>query len=118
MDGSYSGCVFCRIVAGDAPAQVVHSSDRVIAFRDLNPQAPVHLLLVPKEHVTSAASLSEHHGDVLAELFLAAAHLAKAEEVDESGWRIVTNVGPDAGQSVDHLHFHLLGGRHMRWPPG
>ena len=118
MDGAFSDCVFCRVVAGDAPARIVHASDHVVAFRDANPQAPVHLLLVPKEHVASAADLAEEHGDVLAELFVAAAHLAKAEEVDESGWRVVTNVGADAGQSVEHLHFHLLGGRHMAWPPG
>ena len=117
-DGAYSGCVFCRIVGGQLPAQVVHESDRVMAFRDLNPQAPVHLLLIPKEHVESVAELEERHGDALAELFLSAAHLAKAEGVDRSGWRIVSNVGPDAGQSVAHLHFHLLGGRPMAWPPG
>jgi histidine triad (HIT) family protein len=117
-DGAYSGCVFCRIVAGVAPAQIVHSSDRVLAFRDLNPQAPVHLLLIPKEHIASVAEIEEGHGGTLAELFIAAAHLAKAEGVDRAGWRIVTNVGSDAGQSVDHLHFHLLGGRRMAWPPG
>jgi histidine triad (HIT) family protein len=110
--------VFCRIVGGQIPAQVVHSSDRVLAFRDLSPQAPVHILLIPKEHIGSVAELDDHHGDTLAELFVAAAHLAKAENVDRSGWRIVSNVGPDAGQSVDHLHFHLLGGRPMAWPPG
>ena len=117
-DGAWSGCIFCRIVAGEAPARIVHSSDRVLAFRDVNPQAPVHLLLIPKEHVGSAAGLDEDHGDVLSELFIAAAHLAKAEGVDASGWRLVTNTGRDAGQSVDHLHFHLLGGRRMGWPPG
>jgi histidine triad (HIT) family protein len=110
--------VFCRIVAGQLPADVVHSSDRVIAFRDVNPQAPVHLLLIPKEHVASMVGLEERHGDMLAELFIAAAHLAKAEGIDRSGWRIVSNVGSDAGESVEHLHFHLLGGRHMAWPPG
>ncbi len=118
VDGAWSDCVFCRIVAGDLPAQIVHSSDRVMAFRDVKPQAPVHLLLIPKEHVGSAAELDDRWANALSELFVAAAHLAKAEGVDRSGWRIVTNVGPDAGQSVDHLHFHLLGGRHMAWPPG
>ena len=113
-----SGCPFCRIVAGDAPAEVVHSSDHVLGFRDTRPVAPVHLLLIPKEHVESMAELEEEHAGALSELFRAAAHLARAERVDETGWRLVTNVGPDAGQSVPHLHFHLLGGRPMGWPPG
>jgi len=117
-DGAYSDCVFCKIVAGTAPAQVVHSSDHVMAFRDTNPQAPVHLLLIPKEHVTSAADLRGSHRDTLVELFASAAHLAKAEGIDRSGWRLLTNVGDDAGQSIGHLHFHLLGGRRMSWPPG
>jgi histidine triad (HIT) family protein len=106
------------MVAGEIPADVVHQTDRVFAFRDINPQAPVHLLIIPKEHIDSARSLNEDHADLLAEIFETAAHLAKANEVDRTGWRLVTNVGPDAGQSVHHLHFHLLGGRTMSWPPG
>ena len=90
----------------------------MVAFRDVRPQAPTHILLVPKDHVESAATVTEEHGELLAEIVQAAAHLAKAEGVDRSGWRLVTNVGPDAGQSVFHLHFHLLGGRGMSWPPG
>ena len=111
-------CLFCRIAAGEMDSEILHESDNVVAFRDINPVAPVHILLIPKEHVASARELHEKHGDVLAELFAAAAHLAKANEVDRTGWRLVTNVGPDAGQSVAHLHFHLLGGRSMGWPPG
>ena len=111
-------CLFCKIAAGEMDADVVHSSDNVVAFRDINPVAPVHILLIPKEHIESARQLRDKHGDVLAELFAAAAHLAKANEVDRSGWRLVTNVGADAGQSVHHLHFHLLGGRGLGWPPG
>jgi histidine triad (HIT) family protein len=118
MQEVLSGCVFCRIVTGEAPATIVHSSDEVLAFRDVRPVAPVHILLIPKRHVTSAAELGEGHGDVLVELFATAAHLARAEGIERSGWRIVTNVGPDAGQSVEHLHLHLLGGRRMSWPPG
>ena len=98
--------------------EVVHDSDHVVAFRDVNPQAPTHILLIPKDHVASAAVLGEEHADLLIELFGTAAHLAKAEGIDGSGYRLVTNVGRDAGQSVQHLHFHLLGGRAMRWPPG
>lgn len=111
-------CAFCRIVAGEGPAEVVRESDRIMAFRDINPQAPVHLLLIPKEHVVSVAELDDAHAGTLADLMQAATHLARAEGVDASGWRLVTNVGPDAGQSVYHLHFHLLGGRRMAWPPG
>jgi histidine triad (HIT) family protein len=115
---SLTSCPFCRIVSGDATGDVVHSSDRVLAFRDIRPVAPTHLLLIPKEHVTSAAELDGGGGETLGELFVTAAHLAKAEGVDRTGWRLVTNVGRHAGQSVDHLHFHLLGGRSMGWPPG
>lgn len=111
-------CPFCRIASGAMEADVVHVSDNVVAFRDINPQAPVHILIVPKEHIESVRAIKDRHGDLLAELFATAAHLAKANEVDRSGWRVVTNVGPDAGQSVHHLHFHLLGGRPMAWPPG
>ncbi|MGH2711857.1 MAG: histidine triad nucleotide-binding protein [Actinomycetota bacterium] len=111
-------CLFCRIVAGEMDSNIVHSSDHVMAFTDINPQAPVHLLIIPKEHIDSAKSLTEKHSELLAEIFQTAAHLAKANEVDRSGWRLVTNVGADAGQSVHHLHFHLLGGRQMAWPPG
>jgi len=111
-------CIFCKIVAGEIPADVVRESDRVLAFRDLNPMAPTHILLIPKEHVESVAELSDQHGEVLADLMQAATQLARADGIEESGWRLVTNVGPDAGQSVFHLHFHLLGGRPMAWPPG
>jgi histidine triad (HIT) family protein len=113
-----SSCLFCGIAAGETPAEVVHSSDGVIAFRDINPQAPTHLLLVPKEHVESVAALGDEHSVLLSEIFVTARHLAQAEGIAESGWRLVTNVGPDAGQSVPHLHFHLLGGRVLGWPPG
>jgi histidine triad (HIT) family protein len=111
-------CLFCRIAKGEVDADLVHSSEQVLAFRDINPQAPVHLLLIPREHIESVKALRERHGKVLAELFQAAAHLAKANGIDRSGWRVVTNVGSGAGQTVHHLHFHLLGGRQMRWPPG
>lgn len=110
-------CLFCRIVAEEIPADVVHESDHVLAFRDVNPQAPTHILIIPKEHVVSAAHLEEEHDTVLGEIFRTAAHLARAEDLD-GGWRLVTNVGPDAGQSVHHLHIHLIGGRGMGWPPG
>ena len=112
-----SECLFCKIAARDIPADIVHESDSLVGFRDINPKAPTHILLIPKEHVTSAAT-TDDHGALLGEIVQAAARLAHAEGIDSSGWRLVTNVGPDAGQSVPHLHFHLLGGRRMSWPPG
>ena len=111
-------CLFCRIAAREIPADIVRESDGVVAFRDVNPQAPTHILLIPKEHVASVAELGDHHGDVLADIMQAASQLARAEGIADSGWRLVANVGPDAGQAVFHLHFHLLGGRQMGWPPG
>ncbi|MGH2591560.1 MAG: histidine triad nucleotide-binding protein [Actinomycetota bacterium] len=113
-----TSCLFCKIASGEIPADVVHETDTVVAFRDTNPQAPTHLLLIPKEHVAELREVRDGHGGMLADLVQAAAHLAQTEGIDESGWRLVANVGPDAGQSVFHLHFHLLGGRKMGWPPG
>jgi histidine triad (HIT) family protein len=113
-----SACIFCRIAARDIPADIVRESDRVVAFRDANPKAPTHILIIPKEHVESVAELTDDHAGTLADIMQAATQLARAEGIAESGWRLVTNVGPDAGQTVFHLHFHLLGGRPMEWPPG
>ena len=118
MTETTSDCLFCKIAAQEVPADIVHSSDGLVAFRDINPQAPIHLILMPRDHVPSLAEVTDDHGRILAEIAQAATHLARAEGVDRSGWRLVTNVGPDAGQSVFHLHFHLLGGRRMEWPPG
>jgi histidine triad (HIT) family protein len=111
-------CLFCRIARKELEADLLHSSDGVVAFRDINPGAPTHILIIPKEHIESAKTLRDRHGELLAEIFQVAEHLAKAEGIDRTGWRVVTNVGPHAGQSVHHLHFHLLGGRPMAWPPG
>jgi histidine triad (HIT) family protein len=117
-DATHSGCLFCKIVHEEIPADIVQETDNVVAFRDINPAAPTHILIIPKDHILSAAEITEDHGPLLAEIFQVAAHLAKVEGIDESGWRLVTNVGPDAGQSVSHMHFHLLGGRGLGWPPG
>jgi len=111
-------CVFCDIVAGRHAAQKVGETPHVLAFRDNKPQAPTHILLIPKEHVADSVSdLRPEHGAVLAELFALATKIARQERLD-LGWRLVVNVGPEAGQSVYHLHFHMLGGRPLRWPPG
>jgi len=110
-------CLFCRIVAGEIPAAVVLETEHVIAFRDIQPKAPTHILLIPREHIESLDDLEAHHGDTLGRLFLAAQTVAKAETLD-GGWRTVVNVGADGGQTVSHLHVHLLGGRPLSWPPG
>jgi histidine triad (HIT) family protein len=111
-------CVFCRIAASDIPAQLIYQDDRVVAFRDLNPQAPVHVLLIPREHVVSVAESDAGHEPLFGSLFSAAREVARAEGVEQGGYRLVLNSGADAGQSVLHLHLHLLGGRRMTWPPG
>lgn len=115
---SAADCLFCRIVAGEVPAAKLHEDDLVVAFRDVAPRAPTHVLVVPVEHIASAAELSEEHGPLLGRLFSVAAEIARREGVAESGFRLVTNSGRAAGQTVDHLHVHLLGGRTLSWPPG
>ena len=115
---SDSSCLFCKIAAREIPAEILRESDRVMAFRDLDPKAPTHILLIPKEHVVSLADVTDDHGAMLADIAQAASHLARTEGIDQTGWRLVSTVGPDAVQSVFHLHFHLLGGRQMLWPPG
>ena len=115
---SDTSCLFCRIVAREIPAEILRESDRVLAFRDIDPKAPTHILLIPKEHLESLVDIEDGHGAMLADIAQAATHLARTEGIDQSGWRLVSNVGPDAGQAVFHLHFHLLGGRPMGWPPG
>ena len=112
-----SNCLFCKIGAREVEAEIVHESDNVVAFRDINPQAPTHILLIPKDHIESVAVVTGAHAKLLGEIMESATHLANAEGLND-GWRLVTNVGPDAGQSVPHLHFHLLGGRKLGWPPG
>jgi histidine triad (HIT) family protein len=111
-------CLFCRIAAGEIPADLVHQDDQVVAFRDINPRAPTHILLIPRRHIASVTELTEADGPLLGHLFVVAADLARGAGVAEHGYRLVANSGPAAGQSVPHLHFHLMGGRSMGWPPG
>lgn len=110
-------CLFCKIAAKELDAKIVAETDNVVAFEDINPAAPTHLLVIPKAHIASATELGDKDGELLAEIFTTMARLAAERSLD-NGVRIVTNVGPDAGQSVHHLHFHLIGGRSMAWPPG
>jgi histidine triad (HIT) family protein len=111
------GCLFCGIVSEELDADIVFRSDQVVAFRDINPVAPTHVLVVPTRHVRSAADLGPDDAALLTEMFGVMGQIARDEGLGK-GYRIVTNIGEEAGQSVDHLHFHLLGGRPMSWPPG
>ena len=111
------GCLFCRIAAGELDARIVHQDDQVVAFEDLNPQAPTHVLVIPREHVARAIEVTAAQGPVLARMFEVAGKVARDRGL-EDGYRLVVNNGPGAGQTVFHLHLHLLGGRGMKWPPG
>ena len=115
---SPADCLFCRIVAGEIPSTRVHDDDLVIAIRDIAPRAPTHLLLIPRRHIASAADLVESDGPLLGRMFSVAAALARSEGIADAGYRLVSNVGTWGGQSVDHLHIHLMGGRAFTWPPG
>lgn len=113
-----SDCLFCGIVAGEIPAAKVLESERVLAFRDINPQAPVHVLVIPKEHHSNVAALAQAGDGLLDEVITQAHQVAEAEKVSEEGYRVVFNTGLGAGQTVFHVHAHLLGGRPLTWPPG
>jgi histidine triad (HIT) family protein len=111
-------CLFCRIVAGQLPATRVYEDDEVIAIRDIAPKAPTHILLIPRRHIASALDLTDADGPLLGRIFGVAADLARSEGIADAGYRLVSNVGEWGGQSVDHLHVHLMGGRPFTWPPG
>lgn len=110
-------CLFCKIAKGEIPSTMLYEDDDIIAFRDIDPQAPVHILLVPKQHIQSAEQLTQENGPLLGKIFEVAAKLYQ-QEGGANGYRIVTNIGKQGGQSVPHLHFHLLAGRQLGWPPG
>lgn len=111
-------CIFCRIVEGDITADVVREDDATLAFHDLDPRAPVHVLVIPKTHIGSVNDVTTDHRDAMGELFVAARAVAERTGIAESGYRLVMNTGGNAGQSVGHVHLHVLGGRELRWPPG
>src|SRR5207245_11356329 len=111
-------CLCCKIESGAISSKIVFQDQDVVAFVDINPQAPNHILLIPRQHIASIADLTLDDGPILAKLFTTAQKLAHEMGIDESGYRFLTNVGPDSGQSVSHLHFHLLGRRKFGWPPG
>lgn len=113
-----SDCIFCKIANKEIPSNIVYEDDKVIAFNDLDPKAPVHVLIIPKEHLASAMEINDDNAGIIASIFAAASKIAKKLGIDENGFRIVNNCGKDGGQTVGHIHFHMLGGRSLQWPPG
>ena len=113
-----AGCIFCGIAAGEVPATVVYEDDDAVAFRDLNPQAPTHVLVIPRRHIASIDAMSDGDEAMIGRVFAAARAVAQQEGIDATGYRLVTNIGDHGGQTVGHLHVHVLGGRAMKWPPG
>jgi len=113
-----SDCLFCAVAEGKIKANIVYQDDVVVAFKDINPQAPVHLLIVPRRHVAGVLDLKAADGAVIGHIFEVAGRLAREQGIADGGFRVVVNSGADAGQSVFHLHYHLLGGRRLTWPPG
>ncbi len=111
-------CLFCKIVAGDIPSTKVYEDDKVYAFNDIEPQAPIHIIIVPKMHISSSNELTDDNAEVVGHIFAVAAKIAREKGFAEKGWRIVNNCGEDGGQTVGHIHFHLLAGRNLGWPPG
>ncbi len=110
-------CLFCKIANKEIPSELIYEDERVIAFKDLNPQAPLHYLIIPKTHIKSADDINEENKDLIGHVIYVASKIAKEKGLDK-GYRIVNNCGEDGGQTVDHIHFHLLGKRKMMWPPG
>ena len=115
---SEQDCLFCKILAGDIPADVVYESESAIAFRDINPQAPTHVLVIPRKHIATINDIEEADRELVGDLYLAAQEIAASEGMAESGYRAVMNCNAGAGQSVFHIHLHVLGGRPLAWPPG
>lgn len=113
-----SDCVFCRIASGEIPAALVYQDDQIVAFEDLNPQAPLHILVIPRRHIASMNEVSGDDASLLGSMLIVAKELAGQRGIDQSGYRTVLNCNEDGGQTVWHLHLHLLGGRSMGWPPG
>ncbi len=110
-------CLFCKIAAGEIPSDIVFENDRIVAFRDINPVAPVHILVIPKEHIASITHVKQEHQALMGEIVTSIQQIAEQEKLHD-GFRVVVNTGRDGGQTVSHLHFHLIGGRGLQWPPG
>lgn len=111
-------CLFCKIIAGEIPSTKVYEDEYVYAFNDISPEAPVHVLVIPKKHIQSVSHLEDEDAEIVGKIFLAIKNIAKETGIDKDGYRVVTNMGENAGQTVKHLHYHVLGGRSLEWPPG
>tara|TARA_R110002096_G_scaffold117236_4_gene254165 strand:- start:6533 stop:6889 length:357 start_codon:yes stop_codon:yes gene_type:complete len=118
MSDANTDCLFCKILAGEIPADIIFESDTAIAFRDINPQAPTHVLIIPRQHVSTINDIEQQDEAIVGSLYSAARAIAATEGIAEEGYRTVMNCNEAAGQTVFHLHLHLLGGRQLRWPPG
>ncbi|EKY22734.1 histidine triad domain protein [Clostridium celatum DSM 1785] len=117
--GEFMGdCIFCKIVAGEIPSKKIYEDDKVLAFYDISPEAPVHFLVVPKEHIVSANDITEENCSIVSHIFLVINKIVRDLNISENGYRIVNNCGTDGGQTVNHIHFHVLGARELKWPPG
>ena len=115
---SDENCLFCKIVKGDIPSTKVYETETVYAFRDIEPQAPQHIIIIPKEHISSTNEINEENSALIGDVYAAAAAIARIEGFADNGYRVVNNCGMDGGQTVGHIHFHLLAGRYLQWPPG
>lgn len=113
-----SNCIFCKIIQGEIPSTKVYEDDKILAFKDINPMAPVHIVIVPKEHLTSLEEVEEQHQELMGYIMLKTKNIAKLSGINESGYRLICNCGKDGGQEVPHIHFHLVGGRELIWPAG
>ena len=111
-------CIFCKIVKGDIPSNKIYEEDKVLAFHDISPEAPIHFLVIPKEHIKSANDINENNSHIISHIFLVINKLVRELNIAETGYRIVNNCGKDGGQTVDHIHFHVLGQRDLKWPTG
>ena len=115
---SEKDCIFCKIVKGEIPCSKVFENDKILAFDDINPQAPTHIIVIPKTHIAKICDITEENSDLIGDILLAINKIAVSKGIKEEGYRIVANCNKNAGQEVFHIHFHLLGGRRMTWPPG
>ncbi len=111
-------CIFCKIIKKQIPCELVYEDDKVIGFKDISPQAPIHIIIIPKEHISDLNCLNVEQAEIIGHIFIVAKEIAQTLGIAESGYRIVTNCGEQGGQTVQHIHFHLLGGRMLQWPPG
>lgn len=111
-------CIFCKIINGEIPSKKLYEDEKVIAFHDISPEAPIHFLVIPKEHIQSVNELNEENANIISHIFLVINKLVKELNIAEAGYRIVNNCGKDGGQTVNHIHFHVLGQRELKWPPG